>query len=173
MKRWVKLFQQHKFDCPSSPEGWRLALITEKRLDVYKETPTGNELCWTVELKAEEVLSPKNFVPVSSRWVGTPVMPLYDAQGLERAVIIGLTDKEYLLVSDPSLNLGLKNPSEPHLYDGTRRKEFTPNVPTDDLDRGVCWSMLVEDLDTGRDEYALKALGGCRGAFVLCVHQIK
>jgi len=169
-KRWLKFFDQNQFSSQSF-QGWRLALIEGKGLNVYNKTTTGNELCWTVALTTDGNLDQKNFAPVSSPLVGSAVMPLYDAQGQERAVIIGLTDKEYLLVSDPADDLGLE-PSEPHLYDATGKKELALIVPTHVPGRLGCWTLIVAYLDTPKNESALKAVGGCRGAFVLRLHQI-
>jgi len=115
MKRWVKFFEQEQFTSNRLSDGWRFVLRRdidgkEILLKVCNATTTGNKTCWDVALKADGDLDPKNFVPESAE------MRLYDSEHLERAVIIGLTDKKYLLVCDPDDDLRPHSPEHP-FYD--------------------------------------------------------
>jgi hypothetical protein len=167
MKPWVNFFEQEQFISDRSSDGWRFVLFPyierkERLLEVSNETTTGNKTCWDVALKADGDLEPKNFVPESAE------MRLYDSEHLEGAVIIGLTDKKYLLVCDPDYDLEQHSLERP-LYDA-KGHELAWIVGT----RGpgtVSWSLIVLDPVTQqKDREALKVADSGlvhRGAFVL------
>jgi hypothetical protein len=162
MKRWVKFFEQKQFTKWLS-DGWRFVLRRdidgkEILLKVCNATTTGNNTCWDVALKADGDLDPKNFVPESAE------MRLYDSEHLERAVIIGLTDKKYLLVCDPDYDLGQHSPERP-LYDA-KRHELAWIAGT----RGpgtVSWTLIVLDPVTQQKDWEALKVADYRGAFVL------
>ena len=163
MKRWVKFFEQKQFISDRSSDGWRFVLFPdiegkERLLEVSNETTTGNKTCWDVALKADGDLDPKNFVPESAE------MRLYDSEHLERAVIIGLTDKKYLLVCDPDYDLGQHSPEHP-LYDA-KGHELAWIART----RGpgtLSWSLIVLDPVTQQKDWEALKVADYRGAFVL------
>lgn len=163
MKRWVKFFEQKEFDSDWLSDGWRFVVRRdidgrEILLKVCNATTTGNKTCWDVALKADGDLDPKNFVPESAE------MRLYDSEHLERAVIIGLTDKKYLLVCDPDYDLGQHSPEHP-LYDA-KGHELAWIAGT----RGpgtVSWSLIVLDPVTQQEDWEALKVADYRGAFVL------
>jgi hypothetical protein len=163
MKRWVKFFEQEQFTSNRLSDGWRFVLRRdidgkEILLKVCNATTTGNNTCWDVALKADGDLDPKNFVPESAE------MRLYDSEHLERAVIIGLTDKKYLLVCDPDYDLGQHSPERP-LYDA-KRHELAWIAGT----RGpgtVSWTLIVLDPVTQQKDWEALKVADYRGAFVL------
>jgi len=163
MKRWVKFFEQKEFDSDWLSDGWRFVVRRdidgrEILLKVCNATTTGNNTCWDVALKADGDLDLKDLVPESAE------MRLYDSEHLERAVIIGLTDKKYLLVCDPDYDLGQHSPERP-LYDA-KRHELAWIAGT----RGpgtVSWTLIVLDPVTQQKDWEALKVADYRGAFVL------
>jgi hypothetical protein len=166
MKRWVKFFEQEKFNRGRLSEGWRFVLWPdidgeERLLEVWNETTTGNKTCWKVALKADGALDLKDFVPESAE------MRLYDSQHVETAVLIGLTDKKYLLVCDPGDDLRRHSPENP-LYDANEHelawvvRTLVPGEPPS-------WSLILLDPVTQQKDKEAVKVADYRGASVLCL----
>ena len=166
MKGWVKFLEQKEFISDRLSDGWRFVLQPdidgkERLLEVWNETTTGSKTCWDVALKADGGLDPKNFVPESAE------MRLYDSQHLERAVIIGLTDKKYLLVCDPDDDLRPHSPERP--FNDANGHELAWIAPTLVPGKTVSWSLIVLDPVTQQKDWEALKVAGYRGAFVLCL----
>ncbi len=166
MNGWKEFFGQSEFSRNLS-EGWRLVLDKKKRLNVYRQSTIGNERRWTVTLTPDGKLNPENFVPVTSRLLGDALLVLCDVECQERAVIVGLTETEYLLVSDPADKFWREAAT---FYDAGGAEEVAQITVGPKIGEG--WSVLVPDPDTAKDKAALIVLVGARGAFVLRINRI-